>query len=181
VTMMTAPTPTHNRCPRLPDSGRTTTQEAQLCLLVRAFQQGDDTALAPLMTRFGRPMRCVAHRYLSRREDIDDALQDAWTAFARSAHRIRSPLAVGGWLCVTTARAALAIARHQARCDRLEAALDDAASNPDANGLESEHASRAVKEAVARLAHRDRELISMLFDAELSYEQICEQIGRAHV
>ena len=144
-----------------------------------AYQRGDHRALELLIGRFEKPMRCVARRYLRCGDDIDDAVQDAWISFARSASTIESPLAVGGWLCVTTARAALSIARRQARCRPVDASSEswDPAGEPDVVGLASD--VRAVHEALMRLDERDRELVWLLFGSDLSYAEITARTGRA--
>ena len=67
-------------------------------------------------------------------QDAEDAVQDAWLAFTRSAHTIENPKAVGGWLRVTTAHAALAnrAASGTAGADGLRARLSLAVAEPDA-------------------------------------------------
>ncbi len=148
---------------------------------VVAFQAGDTGALALLMARYGRMMAAVARRYLRSGHDIEDAVQDAWLSFARSASGIEKPTAIGGWLSVTTARAALSIAERQARLS--PAGLDRATGAETGRAADEEEAVdeadvHAVRDAVGRLSPRDRELISLLFASELSYAEIGARIGR---
>ncbi len=148
---------------------------------VLAYQNGDHRALGVLMAEFDRPMRCVARRYLICPQDIEDAVQDAWVAFAGSADRIHTPMAIGGWLCVTTARAALTISRRQARC-RPSDVMQDASMVPVAAEIEDvdlDNASRTLRDAVGRLHDGDRELVRLLFDADMSYAEITARTGRA--
>lgn len=143
---------------------------------VLAYQQGDYQALEVLMACFDKPMTCVARRYLVCPHDIEDAVQDAWLAFTRSADRINTPMAIGGWLCVTTARAALTIARRQARCRPSEVSEREPTQSQD---LDLDDDGHAVREAVARLQEGDRELVWLLFGADLSYAEITRRTGRA--
>jgi RNA polymerase sigma factor (sigma-70 family) len=164
--------------PRPPTrSGARLTAEADVGDAVLAFRQGNHRALEVLMARFEPSMRCVARRYVWCSQDVEDAVQDAWLAFARSADAIRSPMAVGGWLCVTTARAALTIARRQARCRPTERTLDVVSIDPDQ--VEIDDGASAVREAVGRLDAGDRELVWLLFASDLSYAEITERTGRA--
>lgn len=144
-----------------------------------AYQHGDYEALAILIACFDRPMRCVAHRYLCCSQDIDDAVQDAWLAFATTADRIHTPMAIGGWLCVTTARTALTIARRQARC-RPSMGLDNGESlSMELDEPDLDNDAEAVRQAVGRLDENDRELVWMLFESDLSYAEITARTGRA--
>ena len=142
-----------------------------------AYQQGDYQALEVLMACFDKPMRCVARRYLVCPHDVEDAVQDAWLAFTRSADRIETPMAIGGWLCVTTARAALTIVRRQARCRPSDVTSDEESTQSEDVDLDDD--GRAVREAVARLHEGDRELVWLLFGADLSYAEVTRRTGRA--
>src|SRR5688572_10853266 len=125
--------------------------------------QGDAGALDELVVQFSPMMRCTARTYLSCVADVEDAVQDAWTAFLRYAHTIEAPSAIAGWLHITAARAALKIACRQGRCRPVPHALD-----VDDRTVELEAGShdevQAVSGAVGRLNERDRELISLLFE-----------------
>ena len=153
--------------------------------MLERFRRGDARVLALLMAHFARPMSYVARRYLSSTQDIEDAVQDAWVAFARAQHTITEPAALGGWLCITTSRAALTIATRGSRCrpvsnvhelGRSVEHRDDLAGMADIDDLASR---RAVRDAIGRLEQKDRELITMLFNEQLSYADIVARTGRS--
>jgi RNA polymerase sigma factor (sigma-70 family) len=147
---------------------------------VVAFQGGDKLAIGLLMAQFERPMQCVARRFLTCPDDVNDAVQDAWVAFVRSAEGIVAPMAIGGWLCVTTARAAVTIARRQARYRPTSAILEMGTSPGEPDDRETDGATlRAVREAVKHLDPKDRELIHLLFGTGLTYAEITVATGRA--
>jgi RNA polymerase sigma factor (sigma-70 family) len=131
------------------------------------------------MTSFNRMMASVARRYLRCQQDVEDAVQDAWMAFVRAADAIDRPAALAGWLTTTTARAALVIARRQSRCVPSELPFEKALPVDDPDPVVLELEVTAVRDAVARLTTPDRELISMLFDDELSYAEIEVRTGRS--
>jgi len=146
--------------------------------LVLAYRAGDNLALQTLMTCFNRMMTSVARRYLRSTHDVEDAVQDAWMAFVRAADGIDRPAALAGWLSTTTARAALVIARRQSRCVPSEISFERALPTDEVDPVVRDLEVAVVRDAVARLKPRDRELISMLFDDGLSYAQIEGQTGR---
>lgn len=148
---------------------------------VTAHLAGDPNALSLLVHTFDRPMRRSASRYLSCRHDVDDAVQDAWCAFVRKAGSIHTPLAIGGWLCVTASRAAITIAQRRSRSvPRDHDTLDRLAFDPaDLDPLVHEEELRLVREAVARLSARDRAFIELVFGGEVSYTEIAASTGHA--
>lgn len=146
---------------------------------VLAYRQGDPQALATLMTWFTPVMTGVARRYLRTPQDVEDAVQDAWVAFTRAATTIASPMAIGGWLCTTTSRTALAIAQRQARCRPSERPVEGRVAPIDSAVMEASDERAAVQEAVGRLSDEEREMVRFLFDAELPYTEIAARTGRA--
>lgn len=146
---------------------------------VLAYRQGDPQALGTLMTWFTPVMTGVARRYLRTPQDVEDAVQDAWVAFTRAATTIASPMAIGGWLCTTTSRTALAIAQRQARCRPSERPVEGRVAPIDSAVVEASDERAAVQEAVGRLSPEDREMVLFLFDVELPYTEIAARTGRA--
>ncbi len=153
--------------------------EVDAAAAVVAFQAGDGRALETLMQCFSLMMSHVARRYLRSRQDVEDAVQDAWVAFTRNAHLIESPRAIGAWLRVTTAHAAIVIAKRQARCVPTDLPVDTGLPTAEPHdGNFPDTAMHAVRDALSRLGGRDRELIAMLFESDLSYREIVARTGR---
>jgi RNA polymerase sigma factor (sigma-70 family) len=144
-----------------------------------AYQQGQPEALTTLMACFTPTMNSVARRYLSCSQDVEDAVQDAWVSFARSAQRIQTPRAIGAWLCTTTSRSALSIAQRQTRCRPSETPLDGRVAAVDSSHLECLDETRAVRDAVSRLSGPERELVGLLFVDEMPYTEIAASTGRS--
>ncbi len=151
----------------------------QISDALRAFRSGDPSGLETIMTVCSGRMRSTAMRYLTSRADVDDALQEAWIALARKADTIEDPRAVGSWLNITAGRAALAIAKRQRRTvdgdSRTAAALF---VTEDEDVVQRCERRDAVRCAVARLARDEQQLAWMLFDENLSYEQVSTRSGR---
>ena len=161
---------------RLPFDAGETGDETGPSAAFAAFLAGDTQAMRTLMDTFGSMMTAVARRYV-RGHDVDDAVQDAWLAFTTSASSIRDPHAVGGWLRVTTMHAALAIAKRQSRMVPTDLTSDGPTAPDQAEHPLDDRDRQTVREAVSRLARRHRELLTLMFDNELSYEEIAARTG----
>jgi len=147
--------------------------------LVLSAQRGELGAFSELVRRHQRRAYAVARAIVITHEDAEDAVQDAWVAFTRAAGTIATPMAIGGWLCTTTSRTALAIAQRQARCRPSERPVEGRVAPIDSAAMEANDEQKAVREAVARLSPEDREMVRFLFDAELPYTEIAARTGRA--
>lgn len=146
---------------------------------VIAYRAGDHRALATLMTLCDAQMRRVARRHVNCAQDAEDAAQTAWLAFARSVDTIVVPGSVGSWLCVTTARAAMTIARKKVPVRPVGSEPPEPPTADDEDVIDLDERRAAVRDAVGRLEEADRELVWLLFDKELTYEEISERTGRA--
>ena len=149
---------------------------------VVAYIEGDQWALHDLMTSFDTSMRRVARRFLPCAHDVDDAVQEAWLSFTRAASTIREPGAVGGWLCVTTARAAVSIARRNSRTTTsgvTELFERMPIFEPGFDQILLVEELAAVRAAAARLDERDRRFVELLFSGDLSYAEVARRVDRS--
>jgi RNA polymerase sigma factor (sigma-70 family) len=147
---------------------------------VTAFLEGDEASLAALMSCFSPTMSYVARRYVNTRQDVEDALQDTWSMFVRAAGSIENRDAVGGWLCVSVARAALAVAKRSARrqdAERNYGSLASATAEPAPGERDDE--AEIVRQVVAELGASDRDLLGLLYGAEVGYAESARLLGRA--
>jgi RNA polymerase sigma-70 factor (ECF subfamily) len=150
-------------------------------LLVLRAQLGARDAIERLVNRYDAMLGYYLARFVERGADRDDLRQEVWIAVVRKLHTLDEPGAFRGWL--------FQIARHRAiswlRRQRIEIALDDAgadgelAAEVDA-GLEPDPSAAeaaSVHAALAGLSPSHREMLSLRFIAELSYDQIAGVVG----
>lgn len=156
---------------------RTVHSSADPAAMFVAFRSGENGAFEAILDHFEGMMRSVARRYVRSRDDVEDAVQDAWLSFARSATTIKTPEAIGGWLKATVSHAAIAIARRSDR-DTLVPSHDDRGADSGRDLLELEDERRTVQSALQRLPKGESQLLWMLFGAELSYAEITARTGR---
>ena len=153
-------------------------------LLVRAFLDGDDDAFGELVRRHERVVLAVVRRYA---EGIDDARDLAQRAFLRAfeaARRsswlhVRGPVPFRAWLlriAVNLGKNHLRDARRWRRAP-VGAADDVAVPAVGTADLERAERERAVRAAVLTLPRRQREVLTLRVDAELSFREIGDVLG----
>jgi RNA polymerase sigma-70 factor (ECF subfamily) len=153
--------------------------------LARVFLGGDDAAFGEIVRRHQREVLSVVRRYAASPEDASDLAQRAFLrAFeaARRSLRFRrgEPIPLRAWLL----RVAVNMGKNHAR-DRRRwpwapvQAVDAEAFVPPvgSDALEREERARTVRAAVLQLPRRQREVLALRIDAELSFRDIGEVLG----
>ena len=83
--------------------------------LVRRAADGDAAAWDALVDAYGSMVWSVARSYRLGDADAADVFQSTWLHLLEHIHRLHDPGRIAGWLATTARRAALRIARHNAR------------------------------------------------------------------
>ncbi|HEX9994477.1 MAG TPA: sigma-70 family RNA polymerase sigma factor, partial [Acidimicrobiales bacterium] len=122
---------------------------------------------APLIASFIR-----AHRLFG--DDAADVAQHVWATFAAKSGEITNPAAVAGWLRTTTHRECLAVLERQGRTVPTEGPWDGWWEDPEPVDPQER---KALGAAMAGLSGRELELVGLLIDGELSYDEIAEKLG----
>src|SRR5947207_91363 len=132
--------------------------------LLAAFRAGDARAFEALVRRYQRAVLTIAHRFA---QDLDDAEDLAQRAFINAAER------AGGWrggsfkswlfrIVVNLSKNHL---RDISRFDRSETEHEPEPSAPEAHDrLEAREQQKALREGVARLPRRQREVLLLRID-----------------
>jgi RNA polymerase sigma-70 factor, ECF subfamily len=150
--------------------------------LLTAFRAGDSRAFEVLVRRYQSPVLAIARRFA---RDLDDAEDLAQRAFINAASR------AGGWrggsfkswlfrIVVNLAKNHL---RDIARFDRSEDAYRaEPAVQPGAHEqLEHAERQRIVREAIARLPRRQREVLLLRIDGDLPFAEVAAALGITEV
>jgi RNA polymerase sigma factor (sigma-70 family) len=147
--------------------------------LVVAAKAGDRRSWELLVTHFTPKLRSLGRGYRLREADVDDIVQETWTAALTHIDRIRVPDAFGGWLLVTARRASLRVIE---RNRREVVAIDEhvptgvTARTPDSALLEHEDRI-AVNTAVERLPERQSMIVrALLLDSGTSYADLADRL-----
>jgi RNA polymerase sigma factor (sigma-70 family) len=143
---------------------------------------GDKGAWADLVEEFGGMVWSIARSQGLSSADAEDAVQATWLRLVENLDRIHDRTRVGGWLATTARRECLSVIRRSGRVRPYGDDLPDVRSDEPApvDRLIEEERDVAVRDALARLAPRDRALLRMLA-AEPSprYDEIAAALGMA--
>jgi DNA-directed RNA polymerase specialized sigma24 family protein len=81
--------------------------------LVQAASNGDRTAWAEIVRRYGDLVRATVARFRLQQADAADATQNTWLRAVERIGTVREPERLGGWLATTAARECLAVLRSR--------------------------------------------------------------------
>src|SRR3989441_6147506 len=151
--------------------------------LLAAFRDGDSRAFEALVRRYQRPILAIARRFA---RDEDDAEDLAQRAFVNASERVTGWR--GGsfksWLFRIVVNLAKNHLRDTARFDRSAAAAEVESEPTDPEGpqrLEEREQREALRQAVARLPNRQREVLQLRIDGDLPFAEIAAALGITEV
>ena len=143
--------------------------------LVQAACSGDRQAFSALVRRHeGGGLNMMVAR-LRRREDAEEAAQEAFLRVFASLSSLREPAAFRGWLRTTAERVASDLSRK--RPDRNAVELGDPAAPATPPPLEAEERRAAVARAIEGLEEAFREVVLLRYDRGLSCAQIAQALS----
>jgi RNA polymerase sigma factor (sigma-70 family) len=159
----------------------------QACL--QALQEGQDSALDQLITRWERPLFAFAWRYVQNPTDAHDLVAETFVRLHQQRERLRVDTKLSAWLFTTLSNLCHNHYRWRRRHPTvsLDAPLEAAGTPlheampsdgpmPD-TALERDETRAAVREAIERLPH-DLKITLLLHHYErLSYREIGAVIG----
>lgn len=159
---------------------RRAASDLELDRLLERARRGDADAWAGLVERLQGIVYAVPRRYHLGEEDVADVFMTCFQALHRNLDQVSSGWALPRWLATAAARESLRIVRIR---DQVTTAvpLDDLIQNEDRSAeAEAVRADdiRRVREGLARLAPRCRDLLSVLYQEEpMPYAEIATHLG----
>ncbi|HXE51454.1 MAG TPA: sigma-70 family RNA polymerase sigma factor [Tepidisphaeraceae bacterium] len=143
--------------------------------LARGQERAFDEVVALYRDRVAR----LAHRLMGWRGDVDDVVQDVFLAVFRKAKSFRKDASLWTWLTVITVNCCRTRHRRQALRTRLAAVLPWQARESDAadHGAIRDEAAMQVRDAVATLPPRDREVVVLFYFEHKSAAEIGALVG----
>ena len=153
--------------------------------LVHECVKGHEEAWNALVDRYKNLIFSIPIRYGLSREEAADVFQTVCLKLVQELPKLRNPKALPKWLMQVTAHHCVQRKRQNARMvsqDDEETSIPEAGAPPEAelNFREVEE-EQMLREAMAELPPRCRELIHMLFyeDPSRPYEQVAASLGLA--
>jgi DNA-directed RNA polymerase specialized sigma24 family protein len=154
----------------VPSNGRF--RELSDAELIRRFLGGDEAAFRALHDRHTPRLRMLVLRLLgSRRDEVDDVLQETWLAGCRGLHAFNGSARFSSWLTTIGIRAAYA--RFPATNGTGPEGLDDIAAPP----VPAAATVIDLERALERLSDRQRAVV-VLHDVEgFTHEEIAGKLA----
>lgn len=154
--------------------------------LVQECLKGNEAAWSALIERFKNLIFSIPLKYGLPQEDAADIFQAVWLELLVELPRLREPQALPAWLSKVTYRKCFHWKRDQQRLivtdspDGAERPRVDAADLPP-DALAQLEREQALRETLAELSPRCRQLIHMLFfeTSARPYRDIAESLGIA--
>src|SRR5688572_25355779 len=168
--------PARTRSPHVPPDVVHLSDEALIALAAR----GEESALAALYDRYGRVAYGLALRVLRDAALAEDAVQEAFLAVWRSAHRyIPERSKPSTWIMTFVHRRAVDLVRHEERrrADQLPDVDTIAGGRVDEEAwlrLERER----VQDALRQLPDQQREAIELAYYGGFTQSELAERLGQ---
>jgi len=151
--------------------------------LLEAFRAGEVKAFEALVRRYQRPVLAIARRFSRDEDDAEDLAQRAFINASQRAGGWRGG-SFKSWLFRIVVNLAKNHLRDTARFDRGEEAHEREAEPTAADAhqrIEAAQQQKALREAVARLPKRQREVLLLRIDGDLPFAEIAETLGITEV
>ncbi len=142
--------------------------------LLLGLAAGDERAYEALYDRFAVPLYRVALRILGSPEDAEDAVQDVFTAVARSRNRLGEVRDLAAYLFASLYRAADRCAARRARVLRARRAAAEVVPPPVQRPQPDDPRRRWLQQAMRALPDAQRETLILKIDGGLTFAQIAE-------
>ena len=142
---------------------------------MRAVGQGDERALGLLVERYAARIHAFLARVTGDRDDADDLLQDTWMRVARGARGFDGARLVRPWIYGIAAN--LARDLHRRRGVRLRAVQRADVAAPEAAPAFRPVERIDMRERLARLPERLREVLVLRYFDGLDEAEMAEALG----
>ena len=157
--------------------------DVQVIDLVTRARNDDQRAWDALIERYAALIWSICRSYQLGNADAEDVVQTVWLRLVDQLDKVRAPAAIAAWLATTTRRECCRVLRAAARQrptwpngPGAETFLDETRTAEDELLAAERHA--ALREALAQLAPRDRQLIAILAaDPPVPYAEISARLG----
>lgn len=149
--------------------------------LVGRAAAGDRAAWEGLVQRYTGLLWATARSFRLGEADSADVVQTCWLRLAEHLDRLRTPVAVGGWLATTARHECLRLVRSHTREQprELDAEADRPTGDPSPeHQVADRDRNRRLRAALRRLPARDQQLLQVLAASPPpSYQQVAAALG----
>ena len=150
--------------------------------LVRAAVAGDQEAWSALVHKYVPLVYSITHRYRLTPTDAQDVSQTLWLRLLEHLGDVRDPMALPGWISVTTKNETLRLLKARSRSVEADPLTDPildrgaGGETPDEDLLRSER-RQMVRDGLEELTPKQRTLLLLLAaDPPLGYQEISQRL-----
>lgn len=152
--------------------------------LIRGCLKGDDRAWSALIDKYKNLIYSIPLKYGASAEDAADIFQSVCLELFNELPRLRKKTAFRSWLITVTAHQAFhwkRRTRRRAEDELTPAAEETLETDPAPDLVEQIEREQVLRDAIAALPPRCREMITMLFfqEPQLPYRDVARQLGLA--
>ena len=152
--------------------------------LIRACLTGNEQAWSALIGKYKNLIYSIPVKYGAGPEDAADIFQSVCLELFSELPRLRKTAAFRSWLITVTAHQSFQWKRKTRRRAEDELKAEDEehlGTDPSPDLIEQMEREQMLRDAVARLPPRCREMIRMLFyqQPQMSYRDVAERLGLA--
>lgn len=144
--------------------------------LLSSARKGDRAAMHRLYQRYAGYAMAICLRYIPRRDDVDDVMQDSFVKVltSLSSFEYRGEGSLRSWIARIVANEALDFVRRGSKITFTDDVPDDVEpSDPDIDGISDD----VLADMIARLPDGYRMVLNMYVFEEMSHKEIASRLG----
>jgi len=149
--------------------------------LVTRLQRGDREAFTVLVRRWEGPLLRIAYRITGQMAEAEDVRQQVFLKLLEASGAVRRPEQFAAWIHRAVVNTALSALRHRKRREGLNHRLSEHTATVDeshpGDPLIADEQARRLAGALSQLDPEARALLSLRFDADLTFAEIAAVLG----
>jgi RNA polymerase sigma-70 factor (ECF subfamily) len=146
-------------------------------LVILRCQAGDEAALGDLIARYSPGLRFFLRKMTGQADTADDLLQETWIDVYRKVNRLQNPNSFAAWLYrIARDKAYRDLRRRPVACAGVDENVAESVEAEEQSFTPEE--AEDLRAALDRLPPEHREILTLRFIEDMSYEQIADVIAR---
>lgn len=145
--------------------------------LVLRCQLGESDAYKELLTLMEKRLFYFIRRLVGSEADALDVLQEVWLTVFRKINKLRDPKTFRSWIYRIAHDLAITVIRKEIHQEKLQGSYGEANLSNDESSFPEFEDSACVHRALDELNSAHREVLTLFFLEEMSYEEIGHVVG----
>lgn len=146
-------------------------------LQVMRAQSGDPDAFARLFERYNARLLYYVRRLVGPGSDAEDVLQEVWLTVVRKVNSLQNPSSFRTWIYRIAHNKSMTRLRKQTPEVPLDEVKELVDEGEEDNSIYQQYDAEAIRSGLDRLSPNHRDVLTLRFMEDLSYEEIAEIIA----